>query len=325
MVEVSVIIVTYNSSSFIGACLSSIYEYTKGVDFEVVVVDNDSGDGTVDVVERGFPGVRVIRSMDNLGFAAGNNLGVREAKGEYLLFLNPDTELTSNAVLQFLGVRRQASGGSGVLGANLVDRNGKPVFCGGNFPSVWQQVFDLGLNRVFPKYYRRKLAVAKTVEDSQEAPAPAQGRGGKVGEYRLLDMDYVCGAAMFMRKEDFERVGGFDEGFFMYYEEVDLCRRMKASGVSERSGDPDLSGRCQVVPAIRIVHHESASVTSDHSFNYKKYELLEQSKYCYFKKHYGLWTMRFVKLLQVLSLAFHTPFSNQSFSKSLKITLNTLA
>lgn len=304
---VSVIVVTYNSAGWIGGCLGSIVEKTVGVDYEVIVVDNDSVDDTVGVVKRGFPGVRVIRNGENVGFAAANNLGAKEAKGEWLFFLNPDTELTSNAVEELrVAADRSGQAGSGfasqgirvVLGANLVDSQKQPVFCGGNFPSIRQQIFDLGLNKIFPKYYKRHLSIALTVDEL--TPTPPASR-----------IDYVCGAAMFMHKTDFEQVGGFDEGFFMYYEEVDLCRRLRVSGI-----------RCQVVPAIKIVHHESASTLSNDQFNYKKYELLERSKYDYFKKHYGLLIMMFVKFLQVIALILHTPFTNQSLKKSLKITLN---
>jgi len=167
------------------------------------------------------------------------------------------------------------------------------VFSFGNLPSIEQQIFDLGLNKLFAKYYRRKIAPALSVSSNEP----------------IEQVGYVCGANLFVEKRLFDEIGGFDEEFFMYWEEVDLCRRFSVLGT-----------RCTVIPEAKILHHESVSTLDEsREFNYQKYEMLERSKYLYFKKHHGEWSIPFVKIIQIISLVIHTPFSNQQFWKSAKI------
>jgi len=210
-----------------------------------------------------------------------------------LFFLNPDTELLGDVVQEF---RAQLSEHRAqIIGGNLIGADGHSVFSYGNLPTIRQQVFDLGLNKLFPRYYRKVLSPSLAVSS----------------ENLLIDAGYICGANLFLSRELFNKVGGFDEEFFMYWEEVDLCKRLQKEHRAQLS----------VIRDARILHHESAS-TSDESgtINYNKYQMLEKSKYLYFKKHFGSWSVTFLKIVQIISLILHTPFTNQRLIRSIKIT-----
>lgn len=291
IVDVSVIVVTYNSSAYISRCIDSIYRETKDASFEVIVVDNASSDDTVKLVSEKYPDVRVIQNDENNGFGAANNQGAKGAQGNFLLFLNPDTKLITNAISIFLSFCNLQS--AFCIGGQLINQSGNSVVSYGNFPSVFQQISDLGFRKIYPKYFRRKLATGCVVDFSEPR-----------------EVDYVSGANLFVKKEVFDLVGGFDEEYFMYYEEVDLCKKLSV-----------VSCQLSVVPSAKIIHYESLSTSKNLGFNYQKYGMLEKSKYRYFRKQYGLWIVGFLKLLQVMTLALHTPFSNQKFWKSTKITI----
>lgn len=238
--KLSIIIVNYNVKYFLEQCLLSVENAIDGIDTEVFVVDNNSVDDSVQMLSERFPWVKLICNKDNVGFAKANNQAIREATGEYVLLLNPDTVVendTFNKIIDFMDAHPEAGG----LGVKMVD--GK-----GNFlpeskrslptPAVsFYKIF--GLSKLFPK-------------------------SKKFGKYHLtyLDNDTIheveilAGAFMFMRKSALDKVGLLDETFFMYGEDIDLSYRLILGGYKN-----------YYFPETRIIHYKGES-TKKASFNY---------------------------------------------------------
>ena len=212
--NLSILIVTYNSGPLIGPLLSRLQAEIATLDAEVVLVDNASADGTVRAVRDAHPWVRVIASARNLGFAAGNNLAARHAQGRHLLLLNPDALPEPGALrrgLELMDRHPQV----GLAGGELRGADGARQPSARMFPTLRDEFFTLsGLaarhpdNRLFARLDRRWA--------DPEAPAL---------------VDWIPGAFVFIPAAVWARLGGFDERFFMYDEEVDLCRRLRDAGL----------------------------------------------------------------------------------------------
>lgn len=209
--DVSVVVVSYRCAHRLDACLESLAEQA-GVTREVIVVDNASGDGTADVA-RGRTGVTLIERADNAGYARAANEGMAQARGRALLVLNPDTMLTRGALGTCLGAL-WADPGIGVLTARIVDEDGQlDVRCHRRFPTAWSALcFLSGLDRVLP-WRSAQAHTMRYLPDDEPA-----------------DVEAVSGAFMLMRADALRRVGGFDQQFFMYAEDIDLCMRFRAAG-----------------------------------------------------------------------------------------------
>jgi GT2 family glycosyltransferase len=238
--KLSVVIVNYNVKHFLEQCLHSVEKAAAGLDCEVFVVDNNSVDGSVDMVKEKFPGVRIIHNKQNVGFSKANNQAIRQSKGEYVLLLNPDTLVeddTFSKVVDFMDSHPEAGG----LGVKMVD--GKGNFLpeskrGLPTPEVaFYKIF--GLARLFPK--------SKTF-----------------GRYHLtyLDKDQIhrveilSGAFMLLRKSVLDKIGLLDETYFMYGEDVDLSYRIIKAGYKN-----------YYFPQTRIIHYKGES-TKKSSINY---------------------------------------------------------
>lgn len=212
--EVSILLVTYRCREAARACLASIAETTHGGDVEVVVVDNASGDGTVEMVRSEFPSTRLVASPENLGFAAGVNRAAAEASGEYLLLLNPDTVVHHGAVENLVGFAR-AHPEHGVYGGRTLDPDGKvnPGSCWGA-PSVWSLLcFATSLSTAFK---------GNRLFDPES-----------LGGWRrdsVREVDIVTGCLLLVRRAVWEELGGFDTRFFMYGEDADFALRARALG-----------------------------------------------------------------------------------------------
>lgn len=215
MAALSVIIVSYNVRYYLEQCLRSVAKASVGIDgVETIVVDNDSADGSVEYLEPLFERVRFIRAGGNIGFSKANNLGLREATGRYVLFLNPDTILAENVLKDCIRFMDNHPG-AGAAGVRMINRDG--TFARESRRAVPTPFVSFckmsGLCSLFPKsrifgrYYLGHL-------DPLEANR----------------IEVVSGAFMFVRKEALDKVGGFDETFFMYGEDVDLSYRILKAG-----------------------------------------------------------------------------------------------
>ncbi len=210
----SVITVTYNSRHEIAACIESIPPELLGCPVELILVDNASSDGTLDFVRANYPHVVAFSAGANLGFGASNNIGVRRSTGEYLLFLNPDTKL-NGAALEHCLRRLQSEAEIGIISPKLVLANGEmDLACRRAVPTVWDGVTrGTGLYKLFP---RVKWCAGYNLT--------------YLPEDETYPVGSVNGAFMMMRRRLFLRVGAFDEQFFMYGEDLDLCLRCSREG-----------------------------------------------------------------------------------------------
>jgi N-acetylglucosaminyl-diphospho-decaprenol L-rhamnosyltransferase len=249
----SIIILSWNVRELLRKCLASLSWNDPQV--EVIVVDAGSADGSAEVARREFPAARLMAQTENLGYTRGNNLGLRAATGRYLLVLNPDTELIGDALAQMLAYM-ETHLQVGVLGPQLVSSDGAIQSTRRRFPTLATAFFEsTWLQPLAPRAILRHFY-------AEDLPNNA-----------ISDVDWVMGAALLVRREAYEQVGGLDEGFFMYSEEVDWCRRMKAAG-------------WQVVyfPPARIVHHEGRSSEQVPAATHIRFNA---SKVRYFRKYHG--------------------------------------
>ncbi len=203
-IQLSVIIVNYNGLTFLKECFNSLEDNLVGLSYEIIVVDNNSQDESCNFIKNHFPKVKLIESNQNLGFGKANNLGVKNAIGETILLLNNDTIILNNLTpaIETLYSKTEI----GIVAINMLDANKKFLSAVGRFPKPLRLIKISFLND------QRK--VFKT---------------GNFNEV-LYQVDWVSGSFMLMRKSDFETINGFDTDYFMYVEDVDLCKRLKIIG-----------------------------------------------------------------------------------------------
>lgn len=214
MIQLSVIIVNYNVRYFLEQCLCSVQKAITGIQAEVIVVDNNSSDHSIEQLAPSFPWVRFIANSENTGFARGCNSGLKLATGKYILFLNPDTIVPEDCFqkcIDFLAAHTDA----GALGIKMLDGSGRFLKeSKRSFPSPLTSLYKLfGLAKLFPKskiFSRYHL--------------------GHLDENKNNDVDVLAGAFMMIKKEVLDKVGSFDEIFFMYGEDVDLSYRIQKAG-----------------------------------------------------------------------------------------------
>ncbi|MCX7853027.1 MAG: glycosyltransferase family 2 protein [Caldilineales bacterium] len=228
---VSILIVSWNVRDYLLRCLASLAAGADGLSYEVIVVDNASRDGTVAAVQAQFPAVRVMANATNRGFTAGNNQALAVARGAFFFLLNPDTEVQPDAIAElhrFLVAHPDV----GIVGPRLLYPDGSLQSSRRRFPTL----ATLFTESTVVQEYLPGLAVFRryTLADvSPDRPQP---------------VDWVVGAAMLVRREVYEQIGGLDEGFFMYAEEMDWCRRAQAAG-----------WKVAYDPAAVVIHHEARS------------------------------------------------------------------
>jgi GT2 family glycosyltransferase len=261
--RLSVVIVTFHSRAVLAACLESL-DAAVSMPHERIVIDNHSGDGTVEWLRAHRPDVRVIENPDNRGFARAVNQGLEQATGETVLLLNPDCRVSREGIERLLETLRDDPTVAAAA-PMLRDERGTPARSCGRFPTLWTLFCEhLGLAAAFPHQ---------------------RGFGGyKYGEVpleRLRDVGWASGAALLMARHAIERLGGLDGGFFMYMEEVDWCRRARRAGL-----------RVRFVPEVGFVHtgQHAAPHAGGRTYLYNLH-----SRVRYFRKHHGrlaAWTAK---------------------------------
>jgi hypothetical protein len=268
----SIIIVTYNSSSSIGACLTPVVEMA---DVEIVVVDNDSRDGTATLLKERFPSVTLIALQDNIGFGRACNIGVTASSGSFILLLNPDAVAPAQAIRQFIAFFEKHPR-AGLVGGRLVDPSGLPLQSMGDRPTVVRLVLEKPIEwvatRVNPSGVLRRTI------------------GKYFAKFRLPQVaepvDWVSGAALCCRRQAWNDTGGFDENFFLYYEDVDLCLRAGQVG-----------WEVWHVPAAVVFHQSGVSFAGN--VNYQKRIYYANQRY-FFQKHQGPVVASLLSLAQKL-------------------------
>jgi GT2 family glycosyltransferase len=263
MVDLSIIIVNWNTRDLLIQCLESVFRTVRGVDLEVFVVDNGSTDGSGRAVKERFPDVRVIENQGNVGFAGANNQALKLSRGKYLLLLNPDAQVKGKAVEELISFM-EAHSKAGISGVQLLNSNGSRQNSIANFPSLATELLNKSLlRRLFPKKFPGK-------ERNYSEP---------------IEVDSVIGACMMVRRQALDQVGLLDEDYFLFLEETDWCYRMKRAG-----------WEIYHVPLAEADHFQGKSAEEA-----KKKARVEfyRSRYHFFKKNRGPWQW-FILLIGLL-------------------------
>lgn len=257
--DVSIIIVNYNTKELIFNCLESIFSHTNGITFEVIVSDNGSSDGSIEMLKKDFPKVILIENGKNLGFGSANNKALEIAKGKYVFYLNSDTILLNNAVKIFFDYfESHAELNIGGLGCNLQDKNGNITYSSGPVSGEFSSANELlknlwnlliGCFKICIRHYIFKKPL-RTVEKKKEKVGYTSGKVG-----------HISGADLFVKNNSFAR---FDENYFMYYEETDLELQMTQKGFY-----------FYLIDGPKIIHLEGGS---DKKICYEVLDLATQSK-----------------------------------------------
>ncbi len=207
-IVLSIIIVNWNNKDILRYCLNSIYHIHNVSKYEIIVVDNNSEDGSVELIKNEFPNVELLENNKNLGFARANNQAIKIARGNYILLLNNDTVVTNafcfDRMIELMEKKPQV----GILGCKLLYPNGTLQSCGESFPSVW------GI-------FKSQILFAKTWNRFGK---------NKQGDNHFKKIDFVCGACLMTRKGILDQVGLLKEEYFMYGEDVEFCYRVHKAG-----------------------------------------------------------------------------------------------
>ncbi len=255
--KISIIIVNYKVKKEILRCIRSIIESKSKINFEIIVIDNDEKNTIEEDLKKQFSRVKYVKSPKNIGFGAGCNLGAKHAKGEYLFFLNPDTEVfkgTIDTLLRFISGKKDV----GAVSPLILDKNGKiSSVQGSEHLTVLRAIFSLSfIHKIFPNNpISRKFFLndwdKKTVKE----------------------VDVVPGTAFMIGKNLFDKIGGFDEKFFLFFEEADLCNRINKIGFTN-----------YILPDVRVIHIGGISTEKRDDIE----KIFSKSRFYYFKKWHGI-------------------------------------
>jgi len=241
--KLSIIIVSYNSKKVLKECLTSIFGNLKNFAYEVIVSDNGSTDGSIEMIKKEFPRVRVIENNANIGFAAANNRALSLAKGEYVFYLNPDTVLLDENIIKLVNFM-DAHSQAGACGPLVLNSDGTMQRqCKRGWPTFRNSFFYYsGLWKLFPKSQKwKKFTGSYFCLDKPDD--------------QICEVDQLSGAAMIVRRDILEKIGWMDEKYIMYWDDTDLCFRIK-----------NLGFKIYYVPQAKITHYGGAGGAQLHAF-----------------------------------------------------------
>lgn len=266
---VSIILVSFNDRRRLLECLASVRSDPQAAACEILVVDNASTDGSPEAVRAGFPGVRLIANSDNVGFSKANNRGVAESRGAFLLFLNTDTLVPAGAIAALLE-RLRSDLSVGAVGPALVHRPGDYQVSFGNRVGFAAQIFQkIVLNPLHKRALRKKI-----IRSPRE-------------------VGWLSAACLLCRREAFESAGGFDERFFLYFEDIDLCFRIGEAG-----------GKLLFVPAVEVGHEGGATTSASPAVRAASRFEYRRSQRLFYEKHGSRISRRFLRASLRLNVAF---------------------
>ncbi len=285
-VDVSVILVSYNTKELTENCLKSIFEKTQGVNFNVWVVDNNSTDGTCEMIAGNFPQVNLIENKDNIGFGAANNIAIKKSDAKYIFLLNTDTILINNAIKILFDYMEQ-NPKIAATGGNLYDIDGNNVHSYGYFQTLKSKfVKTFHLNNLFPSEKLRNSDKGENQENENK------------------QVEIIIGADLFLRKSVLDEVGLFDEDFFLYYEESELQFRINKAGY-----------KIFINPEAKIYHLEGKS--SSGRVVSRTYKM--ESEIIFFKKCYGKRYLTLYKIIccipNLIRILFHPIIICKTFKR----------
>lgn len=293
MVDISVIIVNYNTKDITRQCIDSIFKYTNNVSFEVIVVDNNSQkDDSVKVLSQDCR-IKFIQSKKNLGFGKANNLGYKHAEGTYVLLLNSDTYLQNNALKFFVDEFDKLSEDVACVGSQLLDPNGNFNHSYGDLPSMKWAIKSIC--NIYLAPFGISFKKKSNNENLKKEP---------------FQVPYVMGADICIRREVIEKYGMFDPDFFMYYEESEMQHRWR-----------DLGLKAMIIPGPQIVHLECASTisSSKRKYTYQNRKMFLQGQFLYFKKIYSYPIYLLYRFINLFSLPVYLLSRNYSLKEKFKL------
>jgi len=267
--QLSIVIVSWNVRDLLRDCLHSIEQTQGDLAVETIVLDSASTDGSPEMVATEFPQVALIAATENVGFPRGNNMGIAKAHGRYILLLNPDTILHGNALANMLDYLENQLD-VGVVGPQLLNEDGSVQSSRRRFPTLTTAFFEsTWLQSYAPKQILNSF-YALDIADDQTA-----------------DVDWVMGACLMTRQEIARTVGGLDEGYFMYSEELDWCRRMKMAG-----------WRVVYLPTAQVTHYQGKS---SEQVVAQRHIYFNRAKLRYFRKYHGRFPTFWLRLFLLLN------------------------
>jgi len=258
---VSIILVNYNGADVLVDCLKSLDKFIPKNEYEIILVDNNSQDNSIDIINREFANIKLIRLLENVGFGAGNNIGAKAATGEFLFLLNTDTILTNN-ILPHLIKLMSANSDIGIVGPKL-------LFPDGSFQISFSP--EIGIKGESESRKMHKNSQDENYVNTIE-------RDFK----NIRQVDIVVGAAFFIRRDLFNLLNGFDEEFFMYFEESDLCQRVRDKGY-----------KILYTPHSSLIHIRGHSVKKTSNKMVVEYR---RSQIYYYHKHRPTWEILILKI-----------------------------
>jgi len=274
MMELSISIVNFNAKEPLRQCLESIQKNIKGLNYEVIAVDNASRDGSIEMLKNDFSFIKVIVNNENRGATVAKNQSFKEAQGRYILILDSDIEIlpgTVEAMVDFLNNNPQA----GIVGPKVMFPNLRPQHsCNKSFPNL----FSLFLNRIFffaslrYRFYRSRIGSVYL----------------GLRYNRIEEFAWLGGMCLLVRQELIRQLNGMDEDFFIYYDDTDLCLRAKKH-----------NWKLYYLPSASVIHHLSQSVGKFSNFLFPK---IYESELYFFKKHYGVFKGKICAMLIQLSM-----------------------
>jgi GT2 family glycosyltransferase len=283
--QLSIVILNYNVRYFLEQCVRSVENAIKNLDAEIIVIDNNSSDDSCEMMKQRFSHIKLIENNQNLGFPKGNNIGVAQAKGEYICILNPDTAVAEDTFMRVLAFAQKQSD-LGIVGVKLIDGTGNflPESKRG-IPTPWVAFTKItGLYKIFPKsrifgkYYAQHLSENET---------------GKV--------DILVGAFMMMKRDLYNEIGGFDENCFMYSDDIDLSYRVLKEGKSNYYFHETL-----------VIHYKGESTVKDETYMKRFQEAMN----FFYKKHFKVSFFFFVFMkMGILFFSFVKMFQGKSKQK----------
>jgi hypothetical protein len=279
--------VNYNTKRFLLECISSVFEQTSEVDFEIFVVDNNSTDGSVNEVKARFPRIKIIENQNNLGFPKANNQALKLMKGKYALLLNPDTLILDKALSKMVNFMEHNKS-TGMLGCRILNGDGSLQRAAFPPPSLWTSITSkLNIERLSPgkgsRYYHRHLErlfpanLTNCYYDSKYRTARGSFRVG-----------WVSGACLLIRRSSIEDIGFMDENLFLFGEDADWCCRAKEKGWG-----------VMTLPEAQIIHFGGMSTSGALSISI---ESGHHSRLYFAKKHFGPISVVILKCITFLAL-----------------------
>lgn len=309
--DLSIIIVNWNTNSLLQKCLESIVKFTHDIHYEIIVIDNGSSDGSVEAIKSMFPSVILIENDKNMGFAKGVNQGLKKTKGKNILLLNSDTYLMENTFTKMVDLMKKQNH-IGAMTCRVLYPDGKPQSAYCKFPSLSGMIYEL-------------ISIAKLFNHSKLFYKYDVSQWNYSVSKELTDGLWPGGGCLMIKREVIQKAGMMDENYgYAYLEDADLCYRIKNAGYS-----------FYYLAEATIYHHHAYTVSNcDQKFKDLLTINLQRNKFYFFKKHYGIIQLLMLKAFEMaknaliesclLIIYFFTLGNKENNNKRIKLYLKLI-